>query len=147
LTPVDIYGSLHSRREKLQQILATLTGTPKRVLIGVGRMNENEQNTVTLQLEVMQCESLTSCRWKSLQKVNGIYITRDLVYDERYVIAPSSFLSIDQLDAFGRKVLVFSDGGHSGNMTPMLDTFLLHYCSQEHPSRLVSSLPHSISHS
>ncbi|KAF4633420.1 hypothetical protein G7Y89_g4699 [Cudoniella acicularis] len=61
--------------------------------------------------------------------------TLDTIYEElggttqtmRYVIVPSSLPDIDEFDRFGRKILLASDGGHSGNITLLLDKFLTTY--------------------
>ena len=138
LTVIDIHGSLLSRKAQLNDILASLTGPSKQVEVWVG----SGPNAPKLQLEVMQCQASTTwatCRWKCLEKKSGIYITNHFIEGQRYVIVPSSVPSIDRLDLFGRKILSFSDDAHSGNITPLLDHFLLHYCRPYRPSRLVSS--------
>lgn len=96
-------------------------------------------NAAKLQLEVMQCQSSPTCRWKCLRQVESIYITSHFVHDQRYVIVPGSIPSIDRLDLFGRKILAFSDASHSGAITPLLDAFLLHYCRPSRKSRLAST--------
>jgi hypothetical protein len=70
--------------------------------------------------------------------VNGIYVTRDVIQDQRYVIVPKSLPSIDEYDNFGRQILATSNGSHSGSLTQQLDEFLIGYCKHSQPSRLVS---------
>ena len=135
LTVKDIHGSLLARKGQLNNILASLIGLPEPVVLSVGQ----EPNAPKLQVQVMQCQSSASCRWKRLQKVNGIFITSHFVEDKRYAIVPSSVPTIDRLDLFGRKILSFSDESHSGSITPLLDRFLLNYCRPNRPSRLVST--------
>ena len=137
LTAIEIHGSLWARKDNVQQIVTSRIGTPKQILLRVAA--QNEQDLAVIQLEVMQCHSSPRCRWKRLQKINGIYITYDCIYDERYVVLPSSLPSIDQFDMFGRKILSFSSATHCGRLTPLLDAFLLLYCRQNRPSRIVSS--------
>jgi hypothetical protein len=136
LIVADIHGSLLARKDQLESILTSLIGTPRQVVLWVVGQGPS---VARLQLEVMQSQSSPTCRWKCLRKVESIYITSHSVEDQRYVIVPSSLPSIDRLDLFGRKILSFSNGSHSGNITPLLDAFLLHYCRPKRPSRLVSA--------
>ena len=131
----DIHRSLLARKDQLESILTSMTGTPRQVMLWVG----HGPGAARLQVEVMQSQSSPTCRWKCLRKVESIYITSHFIKDQRYVIVPSSLPSIDRLDLFGRKILSFSNGNHSGNITPLLDAFLLHYCRPTRPSRLVSA--------
>ena len=134
LTTVDIHGSLLARRGQLNDILASLIGPPVSVMVWVGAL----PNVAKLELQVMRCQSSANCRWKCLQENHGIFITSHFVEDKRYVIVPSSVPSIDRLDLFGREILSISGESHSGNITPLLDHFLLNHCRPNRSSRLVS---------
>jgi hypothetical protein len=76
----------------------------------------------------MRCSVSPRCRWKRLREIHEIYITCEVVENDRYVIIPSSLPTVDELDDFGRKALSMSEGSHSGMMTSLLDDFLLLYC-------------------
>lgn len=103
------------------------------------RNNDHHIRTLaSLDIQVMQCSSSSLCRWKKLTKVSGIYITSDIFDGQRYVIVPSSLPSIAEFDRFGRKILLASDGGHSGNITLLLDQFLMTYGARNHKTELVS---------
>src|SRR6266536_1644698 len=132
---IEFHSSLDSRKRNLDPVLASLTGNPQRILLSV----PYGKNVAELHLEVMRSSISPYCRWKRLGQVEGVYMTCSEVEDERYVVVPSSLPSIDELDNFGRKVLSNSDGNHSGGITRRLDDFLLHYCNQALPSRLVSN--------
>jgi hypothetical protein len=60
--------------------------------------------------------------------------------EKRYIILPSSLPGVEDLDAFGRDILLMSPGSLSGKMTRLLDDFLSCYCGREEISSLVSSL-------
>jgi hypothetical protein len=76
----------------------------------------------------MRCSFSPRCRWKRLREIHEIYITCEVVENDRFVIIPSSLPTVDELDDFGRKALSMSEGSHSGKMTSLLDDFLLLYC-------------------
>ena len=73
-----------------------------------------------------------------MTKINGIYVTKDVIQAQRFVIVPKSLPSMDEYDQFGRQILAMSNGSHSGRLTQHLDEFLLAYCQYSAPSRLVS---------
>jgi hypothetical protein len=116
--------------------LASLSGDPIAVDLTVA--NTRLRYMFRLRLKVMRCTSSPICYWKRLAKVKGIYITKDRITDQRYVILPETLPTADQFDYFGRKLLSFSNGSHSGHLTRNLDDFLLKYCETDLNTRLVS---------
>jgi hypothetical protein len=96
---------------------------------------------VGVRLQVKQCSILPQCRWKSLKKVRGIYVTSEILEDEHYVIVPSTLPGIAEFDDFGRNILSMSAGSLSGSMTRLLDDFLFCYSNRASPSRLVRTVP------
>lgn len=135
LTTTDIHDTLDDRQRRLIPLLDSLAGEPISVDLTVE--NSRLRYKFQLRLQVMKCTSSPSCRWKRLTKVNGIYVTRDVIQDQRYVILPKSLPSIDEYDNFGRQILATSNGSHSGSLTQQLDEFLIGYCKHSQPSRLV----------
>ncbi|KAF8859636.1 hypothetical protein BDZ45DRAFT_782306 [Acephala macrosclerotiorum] len=140
-------SSFDHRKARLEPLLSSLTGRPMPVQFSVEsyddhdsvpfRNNDHHIRTLaSLDIQVMQCSSSALCRWKKLTKVSGIYITSDIFDGQRYVIIPSSLPSIDEFDKFGRKILLASDGGHSGTITLLLDQFLGIYCSRNNNTDL-----------
>ncbi|KAF4636466.1 hypothetical protein G7Y89_g1611 [Cudoniella acicularis] len=122
----EIFGKLDERRAVLDPILQSLTGSSVPILLSVGPFGAGR---AALPLNVMRCNASPVCRWKGLGKINGIFLTCDSVYDERYVVDPSTLPSVDEIDRFGRNILSISRGSHSGEITRLLDDFLLSYCS------------------
>ncbi|KUJ20146.1 uncharacterized protein LY89DRAFT_731375 [Mollisia scopiformis] len=136
-------SSFDNRRARLTPLLSSLTGQPRPIQFSVERYDDHDsvpfrnndhhiRTLASLDIKVMQCSAPSLCRWKRLTKVRGIYITSDIFDGQRYVIVPSSLPSIDEFDRFGRKILLASDGGHSGNLTLLLDQFLTAYCARQH---------------
>lgn len=139
LISLDIYGSLDARRSELEPIIGSMIGRPSQVFISVICSTDSDDCIAELPIEVRSCSTSPQDRWKSLGKVNGIYLTCDFAYDRRYVAVPSSLPSVDEVDKFGRKILSLSNGSHCGEITRRLDAFLLYYCCQEIKSPLVSN--------
>jgi len=117
-----------------------MIGSPVRVLLSVICSSQDGERVAELPVEVRGCSVSPKGRWKSLGKAKGIYFTCDSVYDQRYVVVPSSLPSLEEVDQFGRRILSLSSGSLSGEITRRLDDFLLLYCGQGHPSPLVSAL-------
>ena len=94
----------------------------------------------------MRCSFSPRCRWKRLREIHKIYITCEVVENDRYVIIPNSVPTVYELDDFGRKALSMSEGSHSGRMTSILDDFLLLYCRNItcNCSKVVSAIHPSI---
>jgi hypothetical protein len=139
---IELHGaSLVARKERLQPFLTSLDGEPQDVRLSLDSETESHQS-IALCVQVMRCTVSPKCRWKSLRKARGIYITSNLLKEKRYVIIPSSLPGVEDLDTFGRDILLMSAGSLSGKMTRLLDDFLSCYCHHGGPSRLVSSLIH-----
>jgi hypothetical protein len=115
----------------------SLDGNPRDIRLSLH--SETESSTAALSVQVMQCTDSPDGRWKSLRKARGIYITSKLLREKRYVIMPSSVPGIDELDVFGRDILLMSTGSLSGKMTRLLDGFLSCYCNRRGASGLVST--------
>lgn len=147
---IALHGSsFDNRKARLAPFLSSLTGEPKPIQFSVERYDDYDsvlfknndhytRSLASLDIQVMQCSSSSLCRWKKLTKDSGIYITSDIFEGQRYVIVPSSLPSIDEFDRFGRKILLASNGGHSGSITLFLDRFLMTYCSRKHNTKVVS---------
>lgn len=70
--------------------------------------------------------------------MNGVYITHKSLRDKTYLVVPDSLPTVDELDFFGREILLSSPESHSGKITHILDKFLYIYCKQYFGSHLVS---------
>lgn len=55
-------------------------------------------------------------------------------------MVPDSLPTVDELDFFGREILLSSFESHSGKITHILDKFLYIYCKQYYGSHLVRYL-------
>ncbi|KAE9374660.1 hypothetical protein N431DRAFT_372459 [Stipitochalara longipes BDJ] len=133
----ELHGpSLKARKERLQPYLTSLDGIPQDVRLSLQVEIESYRSTAELNVRVMRCTNSPKGRWKSLKKARGIYITSNSLKEKRYVIMPSSLPGTDDLDTFGRDILLMSAGSLSGNMTRLLDGFLSCYCNGGGPSRL-----------
>lgn len=131
----DIHNTLDLREERLQPLIKSLDGPSTSIHLTVA--NHRAGYRFQLNLEVKTCAASPSCRWKRLTKINGIYVTKDVIQAQRFVIVPKSLPSTDEYDQFGRQILAMSNGSHSGSLTQHLDEFLLAYCKYSPPSRLV----------
>ncbi|QSZ32986.1 hypothetical protein DSL72_002570 [Monilinia vaccinii-corymbosi] len=58
------------------------------------------------------------------------------VRDKTYLVVPDSLPTVDELDFFGREILLSSPESHSGKITHILDKFLYIYCKQYFGSHL-----------
>ncbi|KAH7393349.1 hypothetical protein BKA64DRAFT_644102 [Cadophora sp. MPI-SDFR-AT-0126] len=134
----DLHQSLARRRKNLQPLTSSLTGLPISVQLCVKSELGIGGDMAQLALQVMRCSSSPICRWKRLQRLSGILVTSDTTYDERYVIVPTALPSVDEFDAFGRRILLMQCISHSGAITWYLDRFLSLYCSRSHPSSMRS---------
>ena len=132
----DIHNTLDLREQRLKPLIDSLSGPATSIHLTVA--NHKAGYRFQLNLEVKTCASSPSCRWKRLTKINGIYVTKDVIQAQRFVIVPASLPSTDRYDQFGRQILAMSNGSHSGGLTQRLDEFLLAYCKHSQPSRLVS---------
>ncbi|APA07508.1 hypothetical protein sscle_03g022780 [Sclerotinia sclerotiorum 1980 UF-70] len=56
--------------------------------------------------------------------------------DKTYLVVPDSLPTVDELDFFGREILLSSPESHSGKITHILDKFLYIYCKQYFGSHL-----------
>ncbi|KAN0103208.1 hypothetical protein V8E51_011521 [Hyaloscypha variabilis] len=133
----ELHGpSLEAKKERLQPYLTSLDGIPQKVRLSLHADIESHQSKAELNIEVMRCTISPKGRWKSLKKARGIYITSNFLKEKRYIIMPSSLPGTDDLDTFGRDILLMSASSLSGKMTGLLDGFLSRYCSYGNPTRL-----------
>jgi hypothetical protein len=136
----ELHGSsLIARKERLKNLLTSLDGKPQNVKLSLDSETESHRS-IALSVQVMRSAVSSKCRWKSLKKIHGIYITSNLLEEKRYIILPSSLPGVEDLDAFGRDILLMSPGSLSGKMTRLLDDFLSCYCGRGEIPSLVSSL-------
>ncbi|KAI9643775.1 hypothetical protein NHQ30_007124 [Ciborinia camelliae] len=68
--------------------------------------------------------------------MNGLYITHKSLRDKTYLVVPDTLPTVDELDFFGREILLSSPESHSGKITHILDKFLYIYCKQYFGSHL-----------
>lgn len=125
----ELQSSLIARNEQLQNLLTSLDGKPQDIRLSLASETEGHRS-IALCVQVMRCAVSPKCRWKSLKKTHGIYITSNKLEEKRYVIMPNSLPGVEDLDAFGRGILLMSPGSLSGKMTRLLDDFLSCYSSQ-----------------
>ncbi|KAG4031954.1 hypothetical protein MFRU_008g03040 [Monilinia fructicola] len=120
---------LTSGKEQVYQLLRALEGHGANVELRADCSMANFPCR-SLPCKVMVCRSADLCRWRSLTKVNGVYITHKTLRDKTYLVVPESLPTIDELDFFGREILLSSPESHSGKITHILDKFIYIYCKQ-----------------
>ncbi|RAL61332.1 hypothetical protein DID88_009468 [Monilinia fructigena] len=126
---------LTSGKEQVYQLLRALEGHGANVELRADCSMANFPCR-SLPCKVMVCRSADLCRWRSLTKINGVYITHKALRDKTYLVVPDSLPTIDELDFFGREILLSSPESHSGKITHILDKFLYIYCKQYFGSSL-----------
>ncbi|CAD6440433.1 87d2cc91-de03-4112-b5b2-7ffb966f8815 [Sclerotinia trifoliorum] len=126
---------LTSGKEQVHQLLRALEGHVAKVELRAD-CSMASFPCRSLPCKVMVCRSVDLCRWRSLTKMNGVYITHKSLRDKTYLVVPDSLPTVDELDFFGREILLSSPESHSGKITHILDKFLYIYCKQYFGSHL-----------
>ncbi|TEY78279.1 hypothetical protein BOTCAL_0050g00100 [Botryotinia calthae] len=126
---------LTSGKAQVYQLLSALEGHMAKVELRADCSMANFPCR-SLPCKVMVCRSEDFCRWRSLTKMNGVYITHKSLRDKTYLVVPDSLPTVDELDFFGREILLSSPESHSGKVTHILDKFLYIYCKQYFGSHL-----------